>query len=147
MKFSKILVPTDFSGHANAALDHAVELADRFGAELIVLHAVEPPVYPALTFAGAANLPTVVEGLVEACEKKLAELVDGLPDGVQARPVTAQGQPFQVIAEVAEEQGVDLIVIATHGYTGIKHFMLGSTAERVVRMSKCPVLTVRTPGD
>ena len=141
----KILVPTDFSDNSIAALQNAQELAKRFGAELVLAHVLEPPVYPAMTFgAGAASLPALQDEMRQTVSEHLDRLVrERVEAGFTARGVLREGSPFLEIVSLAEEEGVDLIVIATHGHSGIKHLLLGSTTEKVVRKAPCPVLTVR----
>ncbi len=143
-KIRKILVPTDFSDASLVALRHAVELAQVFKAEVVLVHVVEPPVYPAMDAAGSVTIPVMRDEMVKASEAHLARVLrERVPEGVRARAVRREGRAFEAIAEAAKEEGADLIVIATHGYTGLKHLFLGSTAERVVRLAACPVLTLR----
>ncbi len=143
MNVGKILVPTDFSECAKAALETAFGFARVFDAELIIAHVVEAPIYPAVTFAGAANVPTVHEEIAQICDDKLATLATGVPEGIRVQTRRLDGTPFREITQLAKKEHVDLIVISTHGYTGFAHLMMGSTAERVVRTAPCPVLTVR----
>jgi universal stress protein A len=140
----RILVPIDFSDSARRALYYAGALAARFDARILPLHVVEPIIYPSdMAFAPmAAEMPTKVS--VDATQGKLQEWCEAvLPAGALEKPLIRIGQPFHEIAMAAQELRVDLIVISTHGYTGFKHVLLGSTAERVVRHAPCPVLTVR----
>ena len=145
--FHKILVPTDFSADSRRALKFAQDLAGMFDAEIIVVHVLEPPVYPAMTFgAGAATLPSLQDEMRQAVSAHLSRIMgEEFAEGANARSVLREGSPFYEILSVAREEAVDLIVIATHGHTGIKHLLLGSTAEKVVRKASCPVLTIRDP--
>ena len=142
----KILVPTDFSPNSERALDLAIDFAVRFEAEIVLVHVLAPPVYPAMTFgAAAASLPNIHEEV----RKNITAQLEGLRQklvarGVRARAVVRDGSPFTEIVVAAQDEACDLVVIATHGYGGIKHLLLGSTAERVVRKAPCPVLTVRS---
>lgn len=144
-KVEKILCPVDFSDPSRAALTHAAALAKAFSAQVVVAHVVEPVLYPV-----AYGLPPVApvnyeENAKEAAEKALAPLVDELvKQGVDARSVVDSGTASLRICDLAETDGFDLVVIATHGYTGLKHALLGSTAERVVRHCRCPVLAVKS---
>jgi nucleotide-binding universal stress UspA family protein len=148
MKIQRILVPTDFSKHADAALQTAANLAKKFGAQISILHVVEPPVFPAMTMAGAASIPAIQQEISRACTEQLEKIASQeLLRGIQVRTLQRDGRPFQQIVDVAKEEGADMIVISTHGYTGFKHFMLGSTTEKVVRAAPCPVLTVRASAD
>ena len=144
LEIRRILAPTDFSDHSCHALIYARTFANRWDAELHLLNVIEPAVFPTeagLTPMGMINLDSE---LTEASERAMGELVKR--EEVQgARIVTAiaHGRASSAIIEYAKSNGIDLIVIATHGRTGLEHLIFGSTAERVVRESPCPVLTVR----
>src|SRR5262245_33655696 len=144
ISFKKILCPIDFSSHSHAALEHAEEIARRFGAELIVAHVVEPVLYPV-----AYGLPPIApvnyeEAARENATKALAPLVEAINQrGGKARALVSTGLASLRICEMVTEEHADLVVLATHGYTGLKHVLLGSTAERVVRNCPSPVLTVK----
>jgi len=145
IKITKILCPVDFSAHSQAALEHAAELARRYGASLLLLHVVEPILYPV-----AYGLPPVApidyeQVAREAAARTLAGYASKL-GALEVRQRVEAGAASQRICELAKEQGSDLIVLATHGYTGLKHVLLGSTAERVVRHAPCAVLVVKTGG-
>ena len=145
LKINKVMVPTDFSQESLKALRYATEFASSLlAAEILVVHVMEPPVYPAMNFAGAANVPSFYDELRQACAERLDKLVkDEIPEGIEARAIMRDGRPFAELVETAGEEEVDLIIVATHGHTGHKHLMLGSTAEKIVRTAPCPVLTVR----
>ena len=143
----KILCPTDFSEPSLLAMSAAVELAESSGAELFFIHAVSP--LPASPHPGAmhgfdtaAFLRKMLTYGRESIERLIREKV---PDKVPAQSVVLAGNPSDEIIRAAEEHGVDLIVIATHGLTGWRRFVFGSVAERVVRLSSCPVLTIPAP--
>jgi nucleotide-binding universal stress UspA family protein len=144
----RIVVPTDFSQGSAHALRQAVEFARRFNAEIVLVHVIEPPVYPAMTFgAAAASLPAIHAEIRDNATKHLERLCAELTQqGIKARFILRDGSPFLEIVGVAEQEKANLIVIATHGHSGIKHLLLGSTAEKVVRKARCPVLTVREPS-
>jgi len=141
-----ILCPIDFSDCSRAALEHAEELARRFDATLIVAHVVEPVLYPV-----AYGLPPVApvafeEGARGSAVKALVPLIEGLVKrGVKARSLVDAGNAASRICDLAKQESADLVVLATHGYTGMKHLLLGSTAEKVVRLAPCAVLAVKTP--
>lgn len=146
IEIRKILVPTDFSGHADLAADYAMELAARFDAQVCFLHVYDMPTY---VLPDGALLPAadVVANLMADIEKRL----DGLKaryreTTVPIRSETRQGVPLAEIVRFAKEDATDLIVMGTHGRTGIEAFLIGSVAEKVVRKAPCPVLTVRPPG-
>ena len=142
-----ILVPTDFSENSMLALQQAAQFATKFDAELVLLHVVETLVYPAVTFgAGASSLPVLAEELHQNASTQMDRvLAEKVPEGIRARGLLREGPAAVEVCAVATEEKADLIVIATHGHTGIKHMLLGSTAEKVVRTAPCPVLTVRDP--
>ena len=143
-----ILVPVDFSEHSAKAVIYGKEIAASTGARLQVLHAIEEPVYPyfyapAGDFSLAASLEELQQRTDEALDKIIYE-TPGPDVNVEKHVVT--GTPSIEITRFAEEKGSDLIVIPTHGLTGLERMLLGSTAERVVRLATCPVLAVKSFG-
>jgi nucleotide-binding universal stress UspA family protein len=138
----RILVPLDFSPPSRRALRFAREWAALFGAEIGLLHVVEPTV-------AAGEFGTVPMGqgqrdLAGRARAALQELVrEEFPESPRVSVEVRKGSPSDQIAAVAGEWKADIIIIATHGRTGLKHALLGSTAERVVRHAPCPVLTLR----
>ncbi len=139
-----ILVPIDFSIHSKNALKYAVPLAEKFGAALHLVYVVEPTIYPADLGFGQVVLPGVEEELREKGEGELEALMRReIGKRVKATTAVRTGNPHQEILREADEKGVDLIVVATHGHSGVEHMLFGSTADRIVRRSKVPVLTVR----
>lgn len=143
----KILVPVDFSDPSQHALDYAIELAQAFQARLFLLHVIEPPVvggWPGGMGMGAAY-GEVMEQMEADASRHLEDDVErGRKAGLTCAGEVLHGSPFQQIVEVADQKQMDLIVMGTHGHTGLKRFFLGSVAENVVRMAACPVLV--TPG-
>jgi universal stress protein A len=138
---SRILVPVDFSEHSETALRYALGFAAKFDAELTLVHIVEQTVYPGdWMYPPLATSDFAVEKR-EQLLGKLQELSAGAK--VKAKHVVRIGRAWQEVIEIAKEERSDLIVIATHGYTGLKHVLLGSVAEKIVRHAPCPVLTVR----
>lgn len=145
-RLTKILVPVDFSPFANKALDYALAFAEPFQARIVLMHVVEPAVLPESTAVVTTALDNLNEDLRQVAQQKLDELqrtklAGRVPSELQVR----LGRAFSEIVGAAADLDVDLIILATHGYTGLKHVFLGSTAERVVRHAPCPVLTVRDP--
>jgi universal stress protein A len=144
VRFTKILCPVDFSEHSKAALEHAEDVARKFGADLTLVHVVEPILYPV-----AYGLPPVSpvdyeQAARDSAGKALASLSAEVgARGGKAATRIESGAASQRICELAKAEGFDLIVLATHGYTGLKHVLLGSTAERVVRFAHCAVLVVK----
>jgi nucleotide-binding universal stress UspA family protein len=148
--FAKILVPTDFSEGARAALDRALELRHRYGAALTLLHVYQMPIpYPDGYVFSADILGAIEESARNeiAKEKDRAEArARELSAGGTSPPIETKvliGAPATAITETAQTAGHDLIVMGTHGRTGLKHLLIGSVAERVVRTAPCPVLTLR----
>lgn len=144
---TRILVPTDFSPQSDATLDYAKALAERFGASLHLIHVLEDP-YATSAYATEVYgyLPP---GLKESWQKEAdSRLATILPPAERTRfhgtSSVIFGRPATAIVEYAEQEGIDLIVMGTHGRSGVAHLLLGSVAERVVRTSQCPVLTVRS---
>jgi len=144
IKLKSILVPVDFSPPSQKALHYALSFAEQFGATLKLLYVVEPAVYPTELGHVPAEIDRLYQNMHEGARVKLAALAEKqIPPHIKAETIVRVGQPHHAITQTAEELGADLIVIATHGYTGLKHAFLGSTSERVVRHAPCPVLTVR----
>ncbi len=144
LRLKKILVPIDFSEPSKKALRYAVPFAESFGARVDLVHVVEPTYYPAeMAYMSGemANLEEVVEKNARLQLETLASEV--IPGQCRGEITVHTGVPFKEIAGTAKELESDLIIISTHGYTGLKHLFMGSTTERVVRIAPCPVLTVR----
>jgi nucleotide-binding universal stress UspA family protein len=144
MSLHRILVPVDFSPLSKKAVHYATRLAQQFGGEVDLLHVVEPEVPP--TFDGyMVAAPIVTNGSNARSSSHLKTWTNSVRNAGIARvgSTVRCGLAAIEIVDAAKELDVDLIVIATHGYTGWKHFAIGSTAERVVRAAPCPVLVVR----
>jgi nucleotide-binding universal stress UspA family protein len=140
--WGRILVPVDFSLTSLRALNVAVPLARATGAHCDLLHVIEPEVYAA--GMDGAMLAVPVPASVEAAQSELARVRQQfLPASVEASLLVAQGQAATVIVETARKRGADLIVLSTHGRTGLKRMLLGSTAEEVVVHANCPVFVTR----
>jgi nucleotide-binding universal stress UspA family protein len=139
----KILVPTDFSPASKKAFSYALCFAKEQGSEIILLHILEPET--PLTLAGRPATAAFSEQELADIEESLRALADEAAGAGVADPksIVRTGVATHEIIEAAKELDVDLIVIATHGFTGWKHFAIGSTAERVARAAPCPVLVVR----
>lgn len=142
LQLKKILVPIDFSPASTNAFKYALRLAEEFGAELTLLYVLVPAA--SRGFASNPGAPFSKSEL-SSTEKNLRALIASTRNGSvqRVRSTTRIGVPSHEIVEMAKDADIDLIVIATHGYTGWKHFCIGSTAERVVRAAPCPVLVVR----
>ena len=149
IKIQRILFPTDFSANAKFAQEYATQLAEHFGAELHVLYVVQDMV---LVEADLGTIPlTPASNLDEArasAERALQQL-PGIPASIGGKRVvraTRPGAPLVEIVRYGREHDIDMIVLGTHGRTGLSHVLLGSVAENVVRKATCPVLTIR-PAD
>jgi nucleotide-binding universal stress UspA family protein len=141
----RILVPTDFSKHSHNALTYAVALAEKFGAELFLLHVVQDL---ALFIPEAVSVtPPIappVEQMTAAVHAALDRMVRENDLGrLKVHCEVREGTPFYEIIQFARDSAIDLIVMGTHGHSGLVHVLLGSVTERVVRKAPCPVLTVR----
>jgi nucleotide-binding universal stress UspA family protein len=137
----RILVPVDFSEHSQKALRYALAFAAQFGAEVTLVHIVEQMVYPGdWMYPPLAATDFATEKREQVLER-LRALDAG--SGVKTKHVVRLGRAWQEVVEIAREQKADMIILATHGYTGIKHVLLGSVAEKILRHAPCPVLSVR----
>jgi universal stress protein A len=144
LEIRKILVPIDFSDHSQSALDDAVELARKFGAELHVLHC-----YPLYPIGGGSPYdlpppPGFDRVIREPAKQQLSEWAGkARTNKVRVQEHLSANVPSEGIAELAKSLGADLIVMGTRGLSGLKHVVLGSVAERTVRIAPCPVMTVK----
>ncbi len=146
IEIKKILIPTDFSEYSQFALKYAMALAETFKAKLYVMHACEHTISGAGTEAYHFSVPEFVAE-VERNEK---EALDGIvtelrSKGIDAEAIFVVGRAYFEIVDKAKALDMDLIALATHGRKGLSHFVFGSTAEKVVRLAPCPVLTVKNP--
>lgn len=139
-----ILFPTDFSEHSEAAIPFVTEWSQRFGAAVHVLHVLDTGLMLS-EYSWADYAPRELEEQREQhVRTELQRLRDRLELGdVGCRLEMKHGVAYEEIARYAENEGIDLIIMATHGRTGLSHLLVGSTAERVVRIAACPVMTVR----
>ncbi len=144
-KLKRILVPIDFSEFATAALNYAKPIAQSFDARLELVYADETNYSEIATF-GPVDVDLLRVQYADESKSQLKEIVKQVRDsGLKCGGTIRQGRAHHVITELAEEKRIDLIIIATHGHTGLEHLLLGSTAENVVRHAHCPVLCVRGP--
>jgi universal stress protein A len=143
LQLKKILVPIDFSPASTNAFKYALRLAEEFAAELTLLYVLPPA--PSRSLASIPGAPAFSQSELSVTEKNLRAMIASTRNGSvqRVRSTMRVGLPSHEIVEMAKDADIDLIVIATHGYTGWKHFCIGSTAERVVRAAPCPVLVVR----
>ena len=146
-EIKKVLVPIDFSDYSKFALKYAVDFAQKFSAEMILVYVVEPVIYPPDFSMGQIAIPSVNTEWDIKAKEELDKLANSeIPDGVKVKTIIKTGKPFLEVIETAAEEDTDLIIIATHGHSGMEHILFGSTAEKVVRKAPCPVLTLREPN-
>lgn len=145
LRIQSILVPLDFSSPSEKALEYALAVARQFDAKLTLLNVIEPMATPDFT----ASFPLVMENdsLMAAAKIKFEHAMTAceVPRSMVEEILVVFGRSFHEITEAASKHKSDLIIMSTHGYTGLKHAFLGSTTERVVRHAPCPVLVVRQP--
>ena len=151
MKVNSILLPTDFSDCARHAVPVAAEFARLLGARVVCLHVVEP-VMPAVGWTPTAVGPLPVadmgEQLEEAAERELPRFAGRAEfEGLDVEDVVSHGEAAAEIVRVAEERGCGMIIISSHGRTGLGRILFGSTAESVVRHAHCPVLVVKPSAE
>jgi len=167
MNVTKILVPMDHSDYADRALQWGASLADKYGAQLLLLHVVsrssedvpgrgalrtDAPLQFALdnpsVYYAATPPPREAVGVIDLLERARSDLKDfamaKLKGSLSVNPLVGVGKPAEEILRVAQEEAVDLIVMGTHGRTGLRHVLMGSVAETVMRTAPCPVFTVKT---
>ena len=142
LQLSRILVPVDFSDCSKKALRYAVAFARQFRASLSLLYVVQ------VNFTGGEcgpiDITPIERELRQQGEQRLAELLESETDPeIPVEIAVRTGHPAQQIVAAAKQSEIDLIIMSTHGYTGLKHMLLGSTSESVVRSAPCPVLVVR----
>ena len=143
-KIRRIVCPTDFSPTASHAVAYAAELARSFDADLVLLYVLPELNYPIRGLGMASAFPHLREELHTRAKEQLTEVQKGLGSGLRTSIELRDGAPDEMILACAKDLRADMIVMGTHGHTGIKHAILGSSAERVVRLAECPVLTVRS---
>lgn len=147
MPIKRVLVPVDFSGDSLNALAYARDLVKPFNAEVVLIHVVEPIYYaaPADMYMTSPNLASIIDEQQRLAAQQLKRIAGDLEKkGHRVRTVLKNGSPAQIIIDTAQHTGTDLIIMATHGHTGLAHLFMGSVAEKVVRTAACPVLTVRS---
>jgi nucleotide-binding universal stress UspA family protein len=148
MTAQRLLVPVDCSEDANQALEYAIALARTLGARVILLHVMQSPPWGGVDMD--VTLPHAYSQFIQHLEAEVTHRMQACLERVTARGLEGEmavvhGEPFQEILDTAKKQQVDLIIMGTHGRTGLQHVLMGSVAEKVVRLAPCPVLVVRQP--
>jgi universal stress protein A len=142
-----ILVPTDFSEYSTKALKRAVDMAQQYKAKIYLLHVIDEAIHLcAVDYCLSDDVVKALEkGSFDASKDKLQQEVKALTDAQNVEIVfdVKKGVPSEVILEEEREKGIDLVVIASHGKTGLLKYLIGSVTEKVVRGSSCPVMVVR----
>lgn len=141
-----ILVPTDFSEYSDKALQEAIDIAQKFNAKIYLLHVIELVIHCTVDYCLDPQTITQVENeSIQASKKMIQDQMNKIAEAkvVEIIPDIRKGAPYEEILKAQEEKRIDLIVIASHGQTGVKRFLVGSVAEKVLRHSKGPVLLVQ----
>jgi nucleotide-binding universal stress UspA family protein len=145
-KFNKILFATDFSEISEYAFGYALTLAETFHARLIIMHVINEPVDLRGFYVPHISFDTIEREIAVSAEKMMDKFCNkNVKNYDNYEKYTVLGVPYEEILKKADEENADLLVMGTHGRAGIDHLLFGSTAERVVRKSACPVMTVRPP--
>ena len=146
MQIRSILVPTDFSECANYALSYAASLARVFGASILCVHVIEPMV-PTVGYSGMTEplpIADISDQLEDSAERELPKIAECEEcAGLEVEELIVRGEAAAEIVRVARDRKVDLIVVSSHGRTGLGRILFGSTAEAIVRHASCPVLVVK----
>jgi nucleotide-binding universal stress UspA family protein len=148
MTAQRFLVPLDFSADANQALAYAIALASTLGARVTLLHVMQSPPWGGSDMD--VTVPHAYSRFIQHLEAEVAHRMQACLErvtagGLEGEMAVVHGVPFQEILDTAKKQQVDLIIMGTHGRTGLQHVLMGSVAEKVVRLAPCPVLVVRQP--
>jgi nucleotide-binding universal stress UspA family protein len=144
----RILWPTDFSALSLHGARYARAFRDAFGAALHVLHVLPPPLMPDMATTLPIDIPVLFseKELLDACRTRLtALLAEQFGDAAGVVGEVLLGNPWPVICRYAKDAEIDLVIVATHGHTGLRHVLIGGTAERIVQHAPCPVLVVKNP--
>ena len=148
MTAQRFLVPVDFSEDANQAVEYAIDLASKLGARVTLLHVIQSPPWGGVDME--VTVPYAYSRFIQNLEAEVAHSMQACLErvtagGLEGEVAVVHGIPFQEILDTAKTQQVDLIIMGTQGRTGLQHVLMGSVAEKVVRLAPCPVLVVRQP--
>ena len=146
--FEKILIAIDFSENSDYAFDYALTLAKQFESELTVMHVINEPVDLRGFYVPHISFEELEKEIEEGATKMMEKFCQAkLGDFTNYKTAIVSGIPYEEIIKKAEEISASMVVLGTHGRTGLDHLIFGSTAERVVRSATCPVLTIRLPAE
>jgi nucleotide-binding universal stress UspA family protein len=146
--FNKILTAIDFSENSDYAFGYALALAKQFDSQLMILHVINEPVDLRGFYVPHISFEQLEKEIEEGAEKMMAKFCGSkMGDFTNFTTSIVTGIPYEEIIRTAQETAASLIVLGTHGRTGLDHLIFGSTAERVVRGASCPVLTIRLPAE
>lgn len=146
LSFKVIIVPVDFSDHSLRALPYAASLAQKFRARLKIVYVSEPSLQASDVAWVAVDENTIDEDHATSAIRALEKIVlEQVPQDVAADAEVLTGDPVDKVVRYANDEGADLIVMATHGRSGLSHVLMGSVAEHIVRKASCPVLTLKQP--
>jgi universal stress protein A len=151
ISYRNFLVPIDFSEHSKKTIQYAIQLATLTGASIRILHVFQISDYPAAFYHGLYLEQEAVKVHLEAAKREADAQLSLVAEEIRAHGVEAEsmfrtGNPYEEIVNAAKKTGIDLIVIGSHGYTGLGRLLLGSTADRVLQYAPCPVLVVKAPA-
>ena len=145
VNIKNILCPIDYSVYSEMALKYAIEFAEKYQAKLYLVHVLDIRVYD-INDPDLYNVNIVDEETINKLRERLLKCVnEDTKSKISVEAIIIQGVPFAEIISTAKERKIDLIVLGTHGRTGLSHALMGSVAEKVVRKAPCPVLTIRHP--
>lgn len=145
VNIKNILCPIDYSVYSEMALKYAIEFAEKYQAKLYLMHVLDIRFYD-ITDPDLYNVNIIDEETIDKLRERLLKCVnEDTKSKISVEAMIIQGVPFAEIISTAKEYKIDLIVLGTHGRTGLSHAIMGSVAEKVVRKAPCPVLTIRHP--
>lgn len=146
LNIKRVLVPIDFSDYSKEALSYSLRFIKCFNANITLIYVIEPVIYPPDFSATQISIPPTDFEITKNAEESLKQFINKeIPADVKVKYIIKSGKPFVEIVETASEENIDLIIISSHGHSGVEKILFGSTAEKVVRKAPCPVLTLRTP--
>jgi nucleotide-binding universal stress UspA family protein len=145
ISIKNILCPIDYSVYSEKALKYAIEFAEKYNAKLYLMHVLDIRIYD-ITDPELYNVNVIDKETINKLRERLHKCIsENTRKNIEVETIVIEGVPFVEIIKKAREYKVDLIVLGTHGRTGLSHAIMGSVAEKVVRKAPCPVLTIRHP--